>query len=271
MDFKIAALTVIYNKKCKDSLTCQTLVSVKDPNIMVVIYDNSTSDYGNKEYCRANGWAYLGGTGNIGLSKAYNKCIEFLKTSVDYLCLFDDDTEFSEQYFSSLREAIPFGGDIFLPLVYSHKSLISPSKLTANYRTIFFPSEKAVFSYRGKEMTAINSGMAISFKLLHNYRYDENIFMDGVDHVFIREMKNRGYKIRPFNYRCEQHFSGNETPQMDVAERRFRILAKDYAYILKEKKHAYMLTVGKRAVHLSLEYKNPIFLCIYSKAKHKEK
>ncbi|MEG2658137.1 MAG: hypothetical protein RSA04_02280, partial [Clostridiales bacterium] len=42
------------------------------------------------------------------------------------------------------------------------------------------------------EFTGINSGMALRLALFKNYRYDEHIFLDYIDHNFIREMRNIG-------------------------------------------------------------------------------
>ena len=43
-----AAAVVVYNVACPDSPTCQALEALKDADISVLIYDNSTADYGNR-------------------------------------------------------------------------------------------------------------------------------------------------------------------------------------------------------------------------------
>ena len=90
--------------------------------------------------------------------------------------------------------------------------------------------------------------------------FSENVFLDGVDHNFILQMRQRGEKIKVFPYRCDHAFSGTEKPPVKSALVRFRIYAKDYKYILGENKLAYYRLVGKRALHLTAQYKTLAFL-----------
>lgn len=258
----ISALVVVYNTRCGESPTCRALDGMEDGNLRVLIYDNSTADYGNAEYCRRRGWTYLGGQGNVGLSKAYNACIDYLASEsvTGFLCLFDDDTDLSGDYFRQLREAAAEGGHIFVPLVYSAGKLLSPCLINAGHRTRLFPDTESALTYAGDSMTAINSGMAVDLSVFREYRYDERIFLDGVDHTFLMDMKRSGEKIHVFPYRCDHSFSGNERPPMDAAMTRFRIYAADYRYILRGKKWAYWCLVGKRALRLSAQYHSPAFI-----------
>ena len=102
-----AATVVVYNKRCADSPTCQALKALDNLPLSVLIYDNSTADYGNRAYCEENGWVYLGGNGNMGISKAYNACVNYLteQAFVGYICLFDDDTHLDPTYFSHLQQS----------------------------------------------------------------------------------------------------------------------------------------------------------------------
>ena len=102
--------------------------------------------------------------------------------------------------------------------------------------------------------------MAVDLGLFDDFRYDENIFLDGVDHHFTRQMRQRGYGIRVIGYGCDHEFSGDSKPPMQSAMTRFRIYAKDYGYILRSNKPAYWKLVGKRAVSLCLKYRSLAFL-----------
>lgn len=258
-----AAAVVVYNVFCGDSPTCKALEGLKDPFLTVLIYDNSTADYGNRAYCREKGWVYLGGEGNMGISKAYNACIDCLvnQTGADMLCLFDDDTHITESYFSALRNACENAREnIFVPLIYAANKLVSPCILDENHRVTPFREESDALSYTGDRLSAINSCMALKKELFADFRYDENVFLDGVDHNFILQMRQRGEKIKVFPYRCDHAFSGTEKPPVKSALVRFRIYAKDYKYILGENKLAYYRLVGKRALHLTAQYKTLAFL-----------
>lgn len=256
-----AAAVVVYNTACQDSPTCRALQKLSD--VTVLIYDNSTRDFGNRAFCESAGWVYLGGEGNLGLSKAYNACVDYLMAhqKADMLCLFDDDTDLDPAYFDALQAArARTDGHIFVPMIFAGGGLISPCVLDAGHKVRMFASEEEAKTYSGENLSAINSCMAIDLAVFADFRYDENIFLDGIDHNFTQQMKKRGEKIHILDYRCNHAFSGVEKPPKQSALVRFKIYAKDYAYILKENKAAYYRLVGKRALRLMLQYKSPVFL-----------
>ena len=131
METELFALVVLYNKTCAGSATCRALATLQD-DVAVLIYDNSTRDYGNRAWCAGKGWEYLGGEGNRGLSVAYNACIDRLKSrgEAGYLCLLGDDTALTGEYFAAQRKAAaerPEAG-IFVPRIYSGGRLLSPCR-----------------------------------------------------------------------------------------------------------------------------------------------
>lgn len=257
-----AAAVVVYNMACPDSPTCQALEALADKDISVLIYDNSTADYGNRAYCENKGWTYLGGTGNMGISKAYNACIDYLTDGheTDLLCLFDDDTHLTDDYFDALRQAKETSdGHIFVPAIFAAGKLISPCILKPGHRVIPFADPAEAAAYKGSEMSAINSCMAIDLCVFKDFRYDENIFLDGVDHHFTRQMKEQGETLHIIDYRCDHAFSGTEKPPVKSALIRFGIYAKDYRYILRDDKSSYLRLVGKRALRLTAQYRTLAF------------
>ena len=260
MEKMVCAVVVMYNTYCQESPTCMALK--KTEKIRVIIYDNSTRDMGNREYCESLNWVYLGGDGNKGISKAYNACIDYIKEKgiKGIICLFDDDTAVEPAYFESLYKARAKGEKILVPLIYSANKLISPCVLKKGHRVIPFESKWAVLNYKGNEISAINSCMAIDTSVFDNYRYDENIFLDGVDHYFISQMHQRGIEIGVMDYCCNHAFSGTEHPPKQAALTRFKIYAKDYKYILRNEKLSYIKLVGKRALSLCVKYKTLEFL-----------
>lgn len=253
-----AVAVVIYNVHCSESETCQSLEKIQDSTLKVLIFDNSTRDFGNRGFCEHRNWVYLGGNGNVGISKAYNAVVDYLAPhNTDcILCLFDDDTQIDKRYFELLEKSLQTSDcKIHVPFVYSQNVIISPSKRKQGYRTSLFQSENEALEFDGKQMTAINSGMALDIRLFQNYRYDENIFLDGVDHSFIADMHKRGEEIQPFPYRCDHLFSGNTKQTKTAALSRFSIFVKDFRYILREDKVAFAYLVGKRMLRLTLQYR----------------
>ncbi len=255
------AVVVLYNTTCSESPTCKALEQT-GRDVQVLIYDNSTRDLGNRAQCEALGWTYLGGTGNMGLSKAYNACIDYL-TAHDFdgfICLFDDDTALTPAYFQALSQEADSGKQLLVPLIYADNRLLSPCRITPAHKSILFPDENTAMTYAGEDFSAINSAMAMDIALFRDYRYDENIFLDGIDHTHMQKMIARGIQPAVLNVRFDHSFSGDEQPPKASAVTRFSLFAKDYAYIFRKHRARYLFLVGKRAVHLTLQYKSPVFL-----------
>lgn len=261
---RLAAIVVIYNQTCAQSLTCQNLLTMEENAPQVIVFDNSTRDFGNRVFCREVGWVYLGGEGNLGLSKAYNACIDYLKAQDfgGFVCLFDDDTVVTAEYFRALQSAIAAGGQLFVPLIYAGGRLLSPCRITPSHKAILFSGEETALSYQGQDLSAINSAMAMDIALFRDYRYDENIFLDGIDHTHLQKMAEKGIRPTVLNVRFDHEFSGDEKPTRESAVFRFRLFARDYAYIFRRNKRRYWFLVGKRALHLTLQYKTFAFLKI---------
>lgn len=265
----LAAIVVVYNRTCAQSLTCQRLLSLGEHMPRVIVFDNSTRDFGNREFCRETGWDYLGGEGNLGLSKAYNACIDYLKSQnfKGFLCLFDDDTAVTEDYFCALQTAIAAGGQLFVPLIHADGRLLSPCRITPSHKAILFDGEETALHYKGQDLSAINSGMAMDIALFYDYRYDENIFLDGIDHTHLQKLAEKNIRPTVMDVRFDHEFSGDERPSRASALFRFRIFARDYAYIFRKYKTRYWFLVGKRALRLTLQYKSFAFIKILIKPK----
>ena len=259
---KIAVTVVVYNKSCEESATCQALTALRHTSVAVLIYDNSVRDFGNASYCEKQGWIYFSLGKNVGISKAYNACIGYLKenTAADYLCLFDDDTAINESYFDALNSAINDSGvDIYVPLVFSAGRLLSPCKIKPNFSVSMFKDEQEALLYNGRDITAINSGMAIKLNVFDNYCYDEHIFLDGVDHNFMRDMNIQKKIIKIFPYQCIHEFSGDSKPSMQSALTRFQIFVKDYRYIACKNHVTCYYLLYKRTIHLCAQYRSMKF------------
>lgn len=261
----IACIVVVYNKNCADSQTCKTLANTKDVNI--IILDNSTEDYDNKAYCEALDWVYINNNGNVGLSRAYNNGIDYLQ-SIGFgglICLFDDDSEFDVKYFDCVCACMSEdnGADIILPIIYAGETIISPCKIYEDMRTDVFTSKESALAYNGNDITGINSAMAIESRVFNSYRYDENIFLDGIDHKFMADMKKAGRKIAVVDYVMHQNFSGNEKPSMQSALNRFCIYAKDMKYIMANNVGGYRKLMLRRMLKLTLTYRSFSFIRKY--------
>ena len=264
----IATIVVVYNTFCGDSSTCQSLSALERGNVRVVVYDNSTRDYGNQKYCSEKRWDYLGGKGNKGLSVAYNRAIEQLKQDgfSGIVCLFDDDTHLDPSYFDAVEQADWTKHNIYVPFIFSSGQLISPcigKKYFADCST--FGDEQEARDYAGKDLSAINSAMALKISLFDNYQYDENLFLECIDHNFLMDMKAKGESIGFLDYRCQHELSAHERPKKEAALARFRIYAKDYCYLLRGYPWQYLKIVGYRTQYLVRKYRSAEFLRVFLK------
>lgn len=226
MDIKIFAVVVIYNREAGEAVTCQCLRHIKD--IQVILTDNSTEANHNKQYAQENGWMYVGMQGNKGLPKAYNRSIKAIRERGSLVCLFDDDTEVEETYFSDLREKARSDAEakVFLPQIYTSKGLLSPciiGKVSVRYA-------ENLDEVTDENMTAINSGMAIRTEVFDDYSYDEGYFLDYIDHAFIRDMKRLKYRILVLDAKLK-HDIFFEDPNTDIESviRRFKVFKKDFS------------------------------------------
>ena len=269
-DIKIAVIVVVFNTSCKDSITCRRLVQYNDIKLHIVIFDNSTRDFGNQAYCESCGWTFLGGKGNVGLSKAYNQGIKYLQQAGmdDIVCLFDDDTDISANYFKALKSAAvkTKANKVFVPVIYAENRILSPCILTNTQTVRLFADEQGIFNYKGSNLSAINTGMAIRLELFEGYYYDEKIFLDGIDHKFVRDIRQKGYSLTVMDSRLEQRFSGDEKPSLPSALARFKIFLKDNRYIFRNNKWVSWKLIGKRALRLTLQYKTTAFICTLLKS-----
>lgn len=254
----IYCVIVLYNKSLKDSITFKCLNSINDLNIIVC--DNSTENFKNAEYIKSYDFIYLNMNGNKGLSKAYNVALDFLKGKSGILCLFDDDTDVPKDYFDVLlNKAKSSNADVFLPIVYDSIGILSPCKMdNLNVERI-----NKLEELNSRNITGINSGMAIDLDVFKDYRYDENLFLDYIDHDFLRSIKQRNKKIDILQTKINQNFSRSTDSSIESSLHRFSIYKKDFKYFYKSNLKSRLFAdvcVFKRMIDLTIKFKTLKFL-----------
>lgn len=226
MDMRLYALLVIYNRRCEDSPSCERLRQL--PTARAVIVDNSTEPNDNALYCAKRGFGYVSMGGNLGLAKAYNRGIAWIRANTDatHVLLLDDDTTLPDGFFDGTEAFLAAhpDTDIALPLVYDEVGLLSPCAING-----FHVSRVTDVRQLTKDtVTAINSGMVVSLSVFDDYVYDEGYFLDYIDHAFMRDMRRQGAKIGVTKQCLTQRFFGNTRDQRAAAKRRLRIFKKDF-------------------------------------------
>lgn len=100
--------------------------------------------------------------------------------------------------------------------------------------------------------------MAISLEIFKNYRYNEEIFLDYVDHNFIRDMRKQKRKIQIVKTYLQQSFSSN-IYDMKKELARLDIFQKDIQVFYKQgigNRIFYHYTMLRRRMKLAIKYKN---------------
>lgn len=171
--------------------------------------------------------------GNKGLSKAYNKGLDFLADKDGYVLILDDDTDLGEDFFINIEKEIAKASDaaLILPIVYSESVIISPC-IKKGIRIV--PStDLATIEY--DKISAINSGMLISLKYFEKFRYDENLFLDYIDHDFMDSFRHSGEKlVVAEKVVIRQQFFGMMVKDKKALKRRYDLFKKDFIYYAKK-------------------------------------
>ena len=257
---KIYSLVVIYNKRCEDSLSIQAIQKYGS-YAKLVVFDNSDRDFNNEEYCKEQGYYYFTTGKNIGLSKAYNYVIEHIPYEAeDYLITIDDDTELNQSYFDELVELCGRQKyDVILPIIISGDMILSPSNLVDGCRS---KTISEVSELRKSEITAINSGAVIRMGLFHQAKYNERLFLDYVDHDFMKQAHKAGAVFKVMDSKIDQHYSRHEKMSLEKALKRFDVETADLRTFCKEagKIGFYRVYMIKLVSQLTLKYKSPLFI-----------
>lgn len=223
----ISVVVVVYNKRIDESAALASLTGIE--GLTVYVADNSTRDMGNEALAVKAGYTYINMGGNAGLSKAYNKVIGRIEKDDGFVCLFDDDTAISPAYFDALRaDAEKNGGiNLFVPIVKDASGMLSPCV----FKGMRGRRAASAADIPPKSFTAINSGLAIRTRVFKDYRYDESLFLDYIDHAFIRDIvEHDKSKVRIMEVSIQQQFSGSERQSRQDALTRYAIFAKDVRY-----------------------------------------
>ena len=116
-----------------------------------------------------------------------------------------------------------------------------------------------------ESITAINSGMIIKTNVYNNVKYNEDLFLDYIDHDFLRNIRKQNKKICIIDEDINQNFSRDEKNiNLNKALVRFKIYKRDfkkYCYNAGIKgKVFYRINILKLILVYTLEYKTLLFI-----------
>lgn len=258
----VYALVVIYNKACEMSETLNGIYKWKN-DIQIVVFDNSTKENNNDEYCKREGMQYFSKKKNLGLSKAYNYAIQRLTLQDDdYVIILDDDTVLSDQYIKEVLDSVSMGKDILLPIVRCNHTIISPTniKFKCGSKVV-----KNVNELQLNHMSAINSGMVVNAKVYQKIQYNEELFLDCVDHEFMRMARENNCIIHLLKNGIEQNFSRSEKQNIESALFRFKLYKKDFRKYCQINRAMvyYHVSIWKFVMLYTIKYKSIKFIRAY--------
>lgn len=259
---RITIVLVIYNTKINESLSYEYFHKNICDEDKLCIFDNSVDtscQLFNSSYSYNKNELYLSSGRNEGLSKAYNTVIQNIeKDSDNWIIISDQDTSYPENYISVVKNNINnTNAYVLCPIINDKLGILSPCKSSwRGFSHIFDIDTNRLDKY-----SYINSGMVINSTVFSNIKYDENLFLDFIDHDFILQLKqNELAKIQLLeNIKLFQNFSGAQINTKEQDFLRFQLFVTDGKYYYKKwnKKNPFKsYLLYKRCLKLIINYKD---------------
>ena len=200
----------------------------------IYVYDNSSSSHQKKLSPLVH---YIHCAKNQGLSIPYNRMIEqSIENGSDYLCLLDQDSDFPLKEIKKIVEAIEKHNEgltntaIIAPRIYTRASIKNRNLPRPVFTTVSM---------------AINSGSFLNMNYIkkHQLRYDENIFLDGVDYDFCWTISEKKCEVKIYEGSTFVQNLGYEIAKHPTFNAHSSIR---YYYIAHNRKYVYRKHFGWR-------------------------
>ena len=253
---------VLYNKRISEIASLENVFSfsssVGNGNTKLIVVDNSDDERnksdGEYKVIIDNNIEYIYNNGNIGLSKAYNKALKYAlgcsgDINSDYILFVDDDTPFSEEYYSIIYEAVTDpvrktdGVNVITGIISSGGRSMSPTK---GFRFKFSDNDYIKSNGIYEDITCISSGMAVRLDALKKIDgFEEKLFLDMIDYTMLyRLSKKKLCRVLVSEAEAVQNFSGRDEKDKNALLRRYDIYKKDFS--------TYCKIIGKGALYRNL-------------------
>ena len=231
---KLYIITIIYNSRVEDIRSLDVFLSFKEkyPDTVIMAVDNSVDEAILKSNSACTlPVEYIPCGGNVGISKAYNIALNTIKDENFRVMLSDDDTLFSEEYLENMYKAAQLAENkdrLICGLIDTDKGWMSPRSVKTTNAAFPFMLKKPVPGVY-KDRNPVNSGLCIPGFLLHKIGgYDERLFLDYVDYLFMDKIRDIGYgEVVLVPGKIHQEFSGF-SDNLDSTLKRWEIFRKDF-------------------------------------------
>lgn len=228
-----------------------------------IVVDNSpTEALAHDRSALPAGSRYLWLGGNRGLATAYNAAVALLDDSTTHVCFLDQDTRDVHDYLDAVLQQGDDGADVALPVVEAGPLILSPCRRTGPW---FRPVHRRDRTPR--TLSWINSGMIVATRVFASTRFDEQLFLDHVDHRFALDVQRAGASVAVrWHLELRQDYS-RETDDADAAYSRYVIFRDDvrtfYGRNVPGQMWAALLTL-RRALVATKKYRTTRFLAAWS-------
>lgn len=209
----------------------------------VYIFDNTNKEdkiiQNEKYFIHNQKFNYYSDKKNNGLSVAYNKMCKYaINDDFDYICLFDQDSRVNYEDILKIQNYIKIQKNkncaLYAPqIIYEHK-----------YNKYHLENDKITET---KVDWAISSGSFINLYLYSKTNgFDENYFIDRIDHDYCITVKKLGYEIIQLGgvYLKQKLGESKKFILVNVSQhselRHYYIFRNRYYYYLKNNKGVYI-------------------------------
>lgn len=221
-------LIVLYKINLEDCPTIKSLIVSKQylQKSKVVIWDNSPIPQTNSQIDwfkdQFHELSYIHTSSNTSLSKIYNKVFKEHK-DYEHLIIFDQDSNFSKDYFEKIDAAKKEHRfiNLFVPVIRYGNAIMSPGyyyHFKGRYRQEIMPGVNSA-----KNMCVITSGMCVSLDYLNNRfeDFNEKLTFYGIDTFFSLQYRQDNEYFYVLNCFFDHSLSLNENEQYETKLRRF--------------------------------------------------
>ncbi|WP_075603538.1 glycosyltransferase family protein [Saccharicrinis aurantiacus] len=209
-------LVVLYRCDITKSETIKSLSScnrILPKDYHIVVWDNSQQrqsdtelEYLDKSFTSSE-YQCIGE--NLSLAKVYNSIINKYKGRFQFINIWDQDSEISENYyneFNSLLNNNKVG--VYLPQVYQGDLLVSPG-LMGVFRGRYLRNKRLGLISSNK-IIGISSGLIIDADVLNNVSFEENLNLYGIDTCFFLDYANKYNSLYVLKYQLKHSMSAFE-------------------------------------------------------------
>lgn len=201
---------------------------------------------------------------NVGTAGAYRYAAEYAKKNgIDWLVLFDQDTEIDEKILDSYHKCIvnhcSNGTGAVLPKVREGARDISPCVVT-RWGTMI--TNEKIYT-NDADLSGISSGSIVSVKIISDVLLEmhNGLWLDYVDHWIFLKMRGLGYCVKCCEIKIQHSLSIND--KKNISAFRFVSIAKGELIFCRELNLvafiSALIRVNVRLVRYSIENKKFAF------------